>query len=1333
MIVCSRDVPWTFENQEKYMRCFSEEKFLEYIDKFGKNIFGSYFGGEERSYFNRFYTPLHFTLRYGYPIALQKLIELGAEIRKDHAQPLVVFACSYANDFGPTTPSGDKLRKMQKEKIEVLKLLLKHGADPKARDAEEKSALEYVFQGRPSQDFVIHYWHFIYLLITHGADPKMRFRDGERPDEQLSKYFKDDDLMKSCPLSASELKELKDTIYETTHQYTTEELQDLVSRIVKTLDGIVWCEQQLYHNPHHFQDHSKHHFPLSETRRSIASNKKLVIEYMQQLGEALNKCGRELKPIPYADKDKLNKILEYFTSGSFFAHELEKTAVVLDFFKKRLPSLIAKRDASAEIENLRPSSFFGKTKTRFSIPQRTEDVLTAEQQELKDKILSILAQGNGSLPPIEKNILEYLMGVGTLDDIRRILTKETARGLLTSVKIIDLAVAEYNRKKNSKITFARTSYELRTEILELCSPLMTSAEAYTHTLDSRKMKNRMFLRSPANWVAERGAMHAKIIANQLILAAGLSKRLNHYVPSVWAVRAPTAEGKTDAINNDPLFRQAIDENGEMSGALKADDGKYALKKKHPTDKDPFLVNNQVHAEGAALFDAYNEGLKNNATRASVLIEGRFSTIEELEAHVLQLARERDGEVLLLDIASFSLLPALHRILTRNPFGKDPCPPLLDIIKGYKESFTYRRKLLERVKNDPSIKYFKLYFNDENGKRHIVAEKRHEVFKVFSEDLLERSCKLPADEEIEQQLNQIITPASIQQAINRHDIPEPCRNWLARWNGVPLSKAIQMHAMGIPLQQALDQIKVDAIHGQLYGSVKLQPFTGNWLKDYPQIIEHLHSEHLLHIRGVDEDGRGLNWHTNKFAWGLNPKFNPETVVGNARRGGFQMKLGYFLIPVEHIDQVLSSSLSPKVLQEFEVRNAKGEVHAIRFFVHPEANTHFAALHDAKIPYVKPEQSEFMGTPTSSYRSWVIRRVVEKEADFAAQPETVPFIIKIGVAGSPTDTSRLLPKNVIERSIQAQISFDQMEKRDFNQGANGSDLLLFKENLGLSLKNISNYPPRLAQTVDSGIIVREFPHELLEGQCKILSFSALMSVERMKEANRGICALDGIGNGLESLPLIFDVMHAAIKKGLVKSPGRFIYTYLIHGYLKAIEAVVFKHRRTLLPHGQNLCLVLNADNTPRGFAYRDFEAISQGVEGDHIGSFSFYYRYHILVKLWNLLTQATTDLTPPPRGAPTQLGYQQKPFERNLNRYLFQKFENDAKVLKILHELSLIDVEYESLLECLDANYMYKMSQYFDIVKANILMPDGTLPAAESGSSNESLQQLHNRNLWKYRFP
>jgi hypothetical protein len=306
-------------------------------------------------------------------------------------------------------------------------------------------------------------------------------------------------------------------------------------------------------------------------------------------------------------------------------------------------------------------------------------------------------------------------------------------------------------------------------------------------------------------------------------------------------------------------------------------------------------------------------------------------------------------------------------------------------------------------------------------------------------------------------------------------------------------------------------------------------------------------------------------------------------------------------------------------------------------------------------------------------------------------------------------------------------------------------------------------------ESGLLIREFPKKFLEGKCKIVSMAALMSPERVKQENHGI-GLSSIEIGNQALPLIFDVMAATIKAGHVQTPQEFIERYLVKGYLSAIENVVFQEGLTLEPHSQNLCMVLNNDLTPKGFAYRDHGGIwidiaTRGlqdkdispfyrVKGDgnklfktkgaiakgYIGSYAWFYRYQVVIKMLNMITrmQADEELMSPPTGAPYQIGKSEKLPERNLQKYIIRKIETeyDTDIKKValqtLKRFSLDMQAYQEIINLLDHSYLELMNRYFDLPKIGIQLEDGSLPSAEGGSPEEKVLYQHKGFLGKYRF-
>lgn len=839
------------------------------------------------------------------------------------------------------------------------------------------------------------------------------------------------------------------------------------------------------------------------------------------------------------------------------------------------------------------------------------------------------------LEPDELKIINYFEGSISLDEIG--LTRENAAAYLRLVKIVDLALIWQTRISRTKIQFKNTSEPVRTRILELLSPELPTTVAYTLAVNPKKL-NSDYLKDPLHWIPERIGLYAKsLIPQEYVKLLALSNRIKESIPRVFALRGSTAAGKTTfAAHN---ITGALDEKGELSGSVNPDQMKLILRTAGN------LSNMQVHEEVVrGPLSRYKEEILHQNDK-SIILDTRLSSDTDFETGVLEAAAARNGKATVIDL-DVPLSTSLNRVLKdRDPKGVHPKA----IKEGWVEVRKSRPGIIEWICKNSLVDYYQLI---QKGK--VVAEKKGDLFEVHSQKGLTESCSLPTAEEIESDYNQIVDEG--------------------KWQNIPISKALASNAMGASPSTALKEMEREKHLHDLYGTTQLHPFTGAWLSDYPQIKEHLESEHLLHIRGADEWGRGLHWQSNKFAWKLNPEFNPEA--------HFEMKLGYFVIPPTNCETIRSLSLSPEVLKELEVRNG-GRLTGYRFFVHPEAYAHFQMLHEEKIPFVKPEDSEFIGTPTSSYRSWAVRHMEKEEA----KPGSVPFIVKLGVG----DGSRLLDKEEVEKSVRAQNYFDMLPKRE--------DLVIFAESFGLTLKNS-----------DSGIIIREFPKELIEGKCQIYSFSALMSVEGAKEGK---------------LPLIYEIIEAAIKKGFVKTSYEFMQRYLITGVLNALEPLAFKEGNSLALHGQNLCMVLNNDRTPRGIAIRDHGDMNKRRR--YLETYSWFYRYHVFVKLLNVITSSDGDFMPPIPGAPTQIGSRVPLKERNLNRYLQDKITSGAG-LKALKELSLDFAAYQSLLNLLDQNYLTLLSRYFDCETAGIM---GPVPAAEVGSAGESALMRVNKSLWENR--
>lgn len=882
-------------------------------------------------------------------------------------------------------------------------------------------------------------------------------------------------------------------------------------------------------------------------------------------------------------------------------------------------------------------------------------------------------------PLLEKTnlkVIEFLTGEVSLDNLN--LTKENALLYLKITKVSDLALIWQTRISRTKILFKNTSYSIRTRILELLSPEMTTTEAYTYTIDSKKLKNVDYLKNPLNWIPERLGFYSKLISSEYIQAIALSKRLNEEKPRIYAMKGLTASGKSTFAKQ--RIAKGLDEKGKISGCINPDTLKFILKSKSSLRHR--FTNIQVHEEVArGPLSHYKKALL-NLSGCSIILDTRLSSQEDVE-EVIAAAKAKKKMVTIFDI-DVPLMTSMKRVLTnREPLGEEPCVRPSAIIDGFIETRKCRNGIIQRIKEEVVVDHYELLRVRKEIDFEIIAEKRSSKFSLFSKKFLGLTTKAPSEEDINESFSQILNEGP--------------------WSGFSIGNALEYHSSGLLISQARFRLKQDKILLKQFGGVRVFPFTNSWLIDYPQIKKHLETEHLLHVRGCDENGFGLHWQTNKFAWKFNPNFNPES------KGGFQMKLGYFIIPSQKAKTLISKSLSPHILKEIEVKSSLGIVLGYRFFVHPEAYSHFQVLHECGIYYVKPDQSEFIGTPTSSYRSWALRHIVEDDNDINALPGSIPFIVKLGV---PTfeDNSRQLSENEVYKSIDTQ---------DFYDGLEGNDhLLIFPETFGMILQNIPNYPPKTnvsqVEAVNSGMIIREFPKELLDDKCQIYSFSALMSAERMNHENWGI----------QSLPLIYEIIENTIQKGSVSSSLEFIKKYLIEDVIKSLETIVFKQGMSLPLHGQNLCLVLDQNHIPKGIAIRDHGDVNKVKH--YIETFSWFYRYHVFIKLMNVITFSNTYYLPPLPGLPVQKGCNLPLEERSINFYLQKKMKANPIATNALKNLSITFADYIYLIKMLDHNYLKLICKYFDVEKCEIDFSH-LIPSAEVGSVGEKELMKLNRRL------
>ncbi len=343
----------------------------------------------------------------------------------------------------------------------------------------------------------------------------------------------------------------------------------------------------------------------------------------------------------------------------------------------------------------------------------------------------------------EEQVVKYLFGTISLEEMG--ITPFNARQFLQITKIVDLALKPIEKTRQS-------SYPLRKHILQLCSPEMTSCQAYTLTVDPEKMGDIDYLCQPENWVSEEVGHQAKAIAALFTEMVGLARE--NPAPVFYAIRGNTGSGKSTYLYE--LFHT-------HSGFLSLDPLKAFLK------RNVKLTNVQVYEEANALFANYLNGIfKQKALR--FIFDSRLLAVDYIQKHVLSPAIERGEEVKFIDL-DVPLFTSLVRSLSRDPYGKEACVPSDAIARGFLQIRKERAALISLMKNNPQVTSYKLYQDTT-----LVAEKKADGFYIYNQEKYEECLRLPSEEEIKACLDTVIDSPS-----------------LSKWVGKSIGAALDAHA------------------------------------------------------------------------------------------------------------------------------------------------------------------------------------------------------------------------------------------------------------------------------------------------------------------------------------------------------------------------------------------------------------------------------------------------------------------------------------------------------------------------------------------------------------
>lgn len=347
----------------------------------------------------------------------------------------------------------------------------------------------------------------------------------------------------------------------------------------------------------------------------------------------------------------------------------------------------------------------------------------------------IVERKNFHLTTREKKVINYLRGFTSLEELE--INKASAHSFLRIIKIVDLCLKKYPAVSK------QSSYLLRKHILQLCSPGMTSCQAYTLTVDPQKIGSLDYLCQPENWVAEAVGHQTKAITALFTEMVATSR--DHPSPIFYAIRGNTGSGKTTFLRN--LFNT-------NSGFLSLDPLKAFLK------RNIKLTNTQVYEEANALFANYLNGIfKQKALR--FIFDSRLLSVDYIKKYVIDQAELRGEEVRLIEI-DVPLYTSLMRSLMRDPYGNDSCVPTDAVVWGFMHIRKERAALIALVKEHPRITSYKLHMGEE-----LVAEKTPAGFHIYNPEKYEECLHIPTQAEIDECLKTEVDGKTIKDALDAH--------------------------------------------------------------------------------------------------------------------------------------------------------------------------------------------------------------------------------------------------------------------------------------------------------------------------------------------------------------------------------------------------------------------------------------------------------------------------------------------------------------------------------------------------------------------------------------
>lgn len=326
------------------------------------------------------------------------------------------------------------------------------------------------------------------------------------------------------------------------------------------------------------------------------------------------------------------------------------------------------------------------------------------------------------------------------------LKTKPAEEVLRALKYAENSLILANRQQE----IVHSSFDLRTACCANSRGRITTAEAYTYSLDPTLYSDRsrlsIYLRNERNFVPERQRDHYKVLVGSTVEMMNMSRRYNDTTPTIYAVRGNTASGKTRACKSDDQFRKGL-YAGEAVGALNPDTVKTDLRRNLEG-----ITDEQVHMEGSSIASKLTQELKQKAIKSSLVLDERLAEKKKI-SELITVSIEKSGDFKLLDLDA-PLLVSCCRVLRRN-LRLEPCVPFGPISTGYMAIREHRAEIVEEVKSNASIKAYKLVVSTPDGSAGVAAEKKGGVFTIVNQDLYNVAVVKPTKQEVEAIGNRVI--------------------------------------------------------------------------------------------------------------------------------------------------------------------------------------------------------------------------------------------------------------------------------------------------------------------------------------------------------------------------------------------------------------------------------------------------------------------------------------------------------------------------------------------------------------------------------------------------